>query len=62
MSKLYMYNIPHSYTIWKILKILTPASVFVDIINLKEFYSKLENILPDNLNLLTIARKIEKDK
>jgi hypothetical protein len=57
-----MYNIPHSYTIWKILKILTPASVFVDIINLKEFYSKLENILPDNLNLLTIARKIEKDK
>ena len=62
LSKMYIYDIPHFYIIWKILKnpivgrpicagynwILTPASIFVGHY-LKEFYSKFENILTDSL-------------
>ena len=58
LSKMFIYDIPHFYIIWKILKnpivgrpivagynwILTPASIFVGHY-LKEFYSKLEYIL-----------------
>ena len=58
LSKMYIFDIPHFYIIWKILKnpivgrptvagynwILTPASIFVGHY-LKEFYSKFENIL-----------------
>ena len=58
LSKMYVFDIPHFYIIWKILKnpivgrpivagynwILTPASIFVGHY-LKEFYSKFENIL-----------------
>ena len=58
LSKIYTYDIPHFYIIWKILKnpivgrpivagytwILTLALIFVGHY-LKEFYSKFENIL-----------------
>ena len=58
LSKMYIFDIPHFYIIWKILKnpivgrpivagynwIVTPASIFVGHY-LKEFYSKLEYIL-----------------
>ena len=67
LSKMYIYDIPHFYIIWKILKnpivgrpicagynwILTPASIFVGHF-LKEFYSKFENILTDSLSLVKI--------
>ena len=57
LSKMYVFDIPHFYIIWKILKnpivgrpivagynwILTPASIFVGHY-LKEFYSKFEKI------------------
>ena len=65
LSKMYIFDIPHFYIIWKILKnpivgrpivagynwILTPASIFVGHY-LKEFYSKFENILTDSLSLI----------
>ena len=65
LSKLYVFDTPHFYIIWKILKnpivgrlivagynwILTPASIFVGHY-LKELYSKFENILTDSLSLI----------
>ena len=65
LSKMYIYDIPHFYIIWKILKnpivgrpivagynwILTPASIFVGHY-FKEFYSKFENILTDSLSVI----------
>ena len=73
---MYIFDIPHFYIIWKILKnpivgrpivagynwILTPASIFVGHY-LKEFYSKLENILTDSLSLIRILEisKFDKD-
>ena len=70
MSKMYIYDIPHFYIIWKILKnpivgrpivagynwILTPASIFVGFY-LKSFYSKFENILTDSLSLIKLLEK-----
>ena len=70
LSKIYIYDIPHFYIIWKILKnpivgrpivarynwILTPASIFVGHY-LKEFYSKFDNILTDSLSLIKILEK-----
>ena len=67
LSKMYIFDIPHFYIIWKILKnpivrrpivagynwILTPASIFVGHY-LKEFYSKFENILTDSLSLIKL--------
>ena len=66
LSKKYIKNIPHVYSIWKILKnpivrrpivagykwpwILTKASIFVGHY-LKEFYSKFKNILTDSLSV-----------
>ena len=75
MSKIYKYDIPHFYIIWKILKnpivgrpivagynwILTPASIFVGHY-LKEFYSKFENILTDSLSLIKILEKTKFEK
>jgi len=72
---MYIYDIPHFYIIWKILKnpivgrpicagynwILTPASIFVDHF-LKEFYSKFENILTDSLSLVKILGISKFDK
>ena len=74
MSKMYIYNIPHFYIIWKILKnpivgrpivagynwILTPASIFVGH-HLKAFYSKFENILNDSLSLVKLLGKTKID-
>ena len=76
LSKMYVFDIPHFYIIWKILKnpivgrpivavynwILTPASIFVGHY-LKEFYSKFENILTDSLSLIRILEisKFDKD-
>ena len=73
---MYIFDIPHFYIIWKILKnpivgrpivagynwILTPASIFVGHY-LKEFYSKLENILTYSLSLIRILEisKFDKD-
>ena len=73
---MYIFDIPHFYIIWKILKnpivgrpivagynwILTPASIFVGHY-LKEFYSKFENILTDSLSLIRILEisKFDKD-
>ena len=68
MSKMYIYDIPHFYIIWKILKnptvgrpivagynwILTPISVGH---YLKAFYSKFENILTDSLSLVKLLEK-----
>ena len=70
MSKMYIYEIPHFYIIWKILKnpivgrpivagynwILTPASIFVGH-HLKNFYSKFENILTDSFELIHFIDK-----
>ena len=74
MSKMYKYNIPHFYIIWKILKnpivgrpivagynwILTPASIFVGH-HLKIFYSIFENILNDSLSLVKLLGKTKID-
>ena len=74
MSKMYIYEIPHFYIIWKILKnpivgrpivagynwILTPASIFVGH-HLKTFYSKFENILNDSLSLVKLLAKTKTD-
>ena len=76
LSKMYVFDIPHFYILWKILKnpilgrpivagynwILTPASIFVGHY-LKEFYSKFENILTDSLSLIKILEisKFDKD-
>ena len=73
---MYIFDIPHFYIIWKILKnpivgrpivagynwIVTPASIFVGHY-LKEFYSKLENILTYSLSLIRILEisKFDKD-
>jgi len=73
---MYIFDIPHFYIIWKILKnpivgrpivagynwILTPASIFVGHY-LKEFYSKFTNILTDSLSLVRILEisKFDKD-
>ena len=62
-----MFTIPHVYIIWKILKnsaigrpivagydwILTPASIFAGHV-LKEFYSKCDTVLTDNLSLVKL--------
>ena len=70
MSKMFIYEIPHFYIIWKILKnpivgrpivagynwILTPASIFVGTL-LKDFYSKFDGILKDSLSLIKILEK-----
>ena len=75
MSKMYIYDIPHFYIIWKILKnpivgrpivagynwILTPASIFVGHY-LKYFYSKFENILTDSLSLIKLLEKTKINK
>ena len=75
MSKMYIYNIPHFYIIWKILKnpivgrpvvaeynwILTPATIFVGFY-LKSFYSKFKNILTDSLSLIKFLEKNKIDK
>ena len=67
LSKLYVFDTPHFYIIWKIHTnpivgrpilagynwILTPASIFVGHY-LKEFYSKFENILTDSLSLIKL--------
>jgi len=72
---MYIYDIPHFYIIWKILKnpivgrpivagynwILTPASIFVGHY-LKEFYSKFKNILTDSLSLIRILETSKFDK
>ena len=73
---MYLFDIPHFYIIWKILKnpivgrpivagynwIVTPASIFVGHY-LKEFYSKFENFLTDSLSLIKILEisKFDKD-
>ena len=70
MSKMFIYEIPNFYIIWKILKnpivglpivagynwILTPASIFLGHY-LKSFYSKFENILTDSLSLVKLLEK-----
>ena len=67
---MHIYDIPHFYIIWKILKnpivgqpivagynwLLTPALIFVGQY-LKEYYSKLENILTDSLSLVMLLEK-----
>ena len=76
LSKLFVFDIPHFYINWKILKnpivgrpivagynwILTPASIFVGHY-LKELYSKFENILTDSISLIKILEisKFDKD-
>ena len=71
---MYIFDIPHFYIIWKILKnpivgrpivagynwILTPASIFVGHY-LKEFYSKFENILTDSLSIVKMLENINFD-
>ena len=72
---MHVFDIPHVYIIWKILKnpivgrpigagynwIVTPASIFVGHY-LKEFYSKLENILTYSLSLIRILEISNFDK
>jgi len=75
LSKIYIFDIPHFYIIWKILKnpivgrpivagynwLLTPASIFVGYY-LKEFYSKFKNILTDSLSLVKLLAEMKFDK
>ena len=72
---MYIYEIPHFYIIWKILKnpivgrpivagynwILTPASIFVGHY-LKSFYSKFKDILTDSLSLIKLLEKTKINK
>ena len=67
---MYIFDIPHFYIIWKILKnpivgrpivagynwIVTPASIFVGHY-LKEFYSKFDSILTDSFSLVKILEE-----
>ena len=72
---MYIFDIPHVYIIWKILKnpivgrpivagynwILPPASILGGHY-LKELYSKFENILTDSLSLIKLLENTFFDK
>ena len=69
---MYVYDKPHFYIVWKILKkpivgrpivagynwLRTPALIFVGHY-LKQFYSKFDNILTDRLSLVNCWEKNE---
>ena len=74
-SKTKLCTIPHFYIIWKVLKnppvgrpiiagydwILKPASIFAGHF-LKEFYSKFDSILTDNLSIVKLLEQAKFDK